>query len=71
MAFTNDSVVSWFLIGKVFNGERNQNDIFETGWAIDNENGKLTNDALLRMTDNQLEAIGFSSDGSINTEHFR
>lgn len=75
MSFEKNTQVAgdlFCIIGTVYNKKSGQKEKFEMGWALDHFSGRLTNEKLMAMTDEELLAIGFSKDGqSVYQESFK
>lgn len=62
----------FYTIGVVYNPNTLRDEYFQTGWASDHLTGRLTNEKLMEMTDEQLRKIAMSPDGStVYTETFK
>lgn len=63
-------VSSFALIGEVYNENSKQKEHFELGIALDHDSGRLTNERLLAMSDEELKTLAYSPTG-VYAEDYR
>lgn len=74
MAFEKRATVTgnlFWVIDKVSVRDGSDEETFATGWATDHNNGRLTNEKLMQMSDEELQRLAFTPEGAVRCEDYK